>query len=222
MIKKYWDISLIILLLEFIIFLQIIKIISNECNRDNPFKLKDNTCTSQCSEIKLKSGDCILDNKIIKAQWLTNIIMLDQYLLKYFNYIIYPNGDIIFETSSFPCNSLRVFYGLKKNGRYYFRNEEDKETPLFILNTKNGVENKYESSNNLLMTNNNKEFIISVGRLESNTEIYDFENKEIYSKETSTIFGYQPYNKRGNLIKFNYNNNQNYFFYQCIYQINFF
>ena len=105
------------IIIRIIILFQIIKIISNECNRDNPFKLKDNTCISQCSEKQLKSGDCILDNTIIKTQWLTNIIMLNQYLLKYFNYIIYPNGDIIFETSSFPCNSLRVFYGLKKNGR---------------------------------------------------------------------------------------------------------
>ena len=40
-----------------IILLQVNKIISNECNRDNPFKLKDNTCTSQCSEKQLKSGD---------------------------------------------------------------------------------------------------------------------------------------------------------------------
>ena len=202
--------------LKIIIIFQIIKIISNECNKGRPFKLSNNTCISQCSEELLKTGECIIDNQIIKTQWLNNIVMIDINRLKFFNFIIYSNGDMIFETSKYECTSMRMFYGLKKNGRYYFRDEENKETPLFQLNTKEEEKNKYESSDNVI-TLNNKEYIISVGRLESNTEIYDFENKTIYSIKTEQIFGYQCINFRGNLIRFNYNNRKNCYFYECIY-----
>jgi len=204
-----------------LILFKIIKIMPNECNKDIPFRLLNNTCTSQCSEDQIEIGECYLDNQIIKTQWLNNIIMLKDIEngLKYLNFMIYSNGDMIFETSPYPCSSIRVFYGLKKNGRYYFRNEVNKETPLLILNAEDGKETKYESQNNFVILNNNKEYIISIGRLESYTEIYDFENKIIFSKETSSILGYKPFNFRGSLIKLNYNNKKHYFFYECIYQV---
>ena len=211
----------LIMLKIILILFKIIKIMPNECNKDIPFRLLNNTCTSQCSEDQIKIGECYLDNQIIKAQWLNNIIMLKDIEngLKYLNFMIYSNGDMIFETSPYPCSSIRVFYGLKKNGRYYFRNEVNKETPLLILNAEEGKETKYESQNNFVILNNNKEYIISIGRLESYTEIYDFENKIIFSKETSSILGYKPSNFRGSLIKLNYSNKKHYFFYECIYKV---
>ena len=202
-------------IIKIIIIFQIIKIISNECDKDKPFNLS-NICISQCSEDLLKSGECILDNPIIKTQWLNNIILINENRLKYLNYIIYPNGDMIFQSSVYECTPVRMFYGLKKNGRYYFRDEENRETPLLQLDIKEEEKIKYESFINLIILNN-KEYIISVGKLDSNTEIYDFETKNIYSKNSVNIFEYSCYNMRGNFIKLNYNNNKNYYFYECIY-----
>ena len=122
--------------IEVIIIFQLIQTIFNECtDRDNPFKLLDNTCTSKCSEAQINSGNCILDNNIIETQWLNNIIFIKEENFKYLNFIINSNGDLIYESYPFPCNSKRIFYGIKNNGRYYFKTgDNQEETPFFYLN----------------------------------------------------------------------------------------
>ena len=118
------------------IFFVIMKTIYNECSRDAPIRLTNNNeCTSTFSNELYNSGGCIIDNQIIKKQWLNNIILIKESGLKYINFHFFQNGDMIFETSAYPCNRDRIFFGLKKNGRYYFKNENNEEVSMLKLKT---------------------------------------------------------------------------------------
>ena len=61
-------------LFKLLLFIIIISYcISIQCDdRENPF-LKNNQCSSTCYE----GEDCIVNNEIIKTQWLNNIIYID-------------------------------------------------------------------------------------------------------------------------------------------------
>ena len=196
-----------------IILIQIIKIIYNECsNRDNPLKLSDNTCASNCTENQFDSGKCIIDNNIIKTQWLNNIIYIKEIGFKYIDFVVFPNGDLIAEAHPFPCNSKRIIYGLKQDGRYYFKTNDNKgETPFLFLDSDENDYLKYESGISFIILND-KKYIISIGRLESNTEIIDFDNKYIYNSLSTDILGKTIHNYRGSLINLN---NKNLFLYAC-------
>ena len=208
LVKKNFKLSIFI----FTIF----KLISNECIRDTPLKLVNNSCMSQCSEEQFKSSQCIIDNQIIKTQWLNNIISIKEGGFKYLNIVIYPNGDMVIETHPFPKDRKRILYGLKQNGRFFFRDDDYNETPILTLFTEEGKKDKFESAISFLILNN-KEYILSIGRLDSYTEIFDFEKKEIYSNLTTSLFGYSPNNYRGNLINLN---NKNNYLYECLSSIN--
>ena len=66
------------ILIKLCVFFQLINEIVNECERDKPIKLIDGQCVSQyCTKEQLKSGECLVDNGIIKKQWLNNIISFE-------------------------------------------------------------------------------------------------------------------------------------------------
>ena len=113
-----------------IIVLLLFKIITNECDRENPIKLSNNSCTFQyCEKDKYNSGECIIDNEIIKTQFPNDIIFVGTKTLRYLNFIKFSNGDMLFQTSAYPTSRKRIFYGLKKNGRGFFTEENtSKET----------------------------------------------------------------------------------------------
>ena len=126
--------------LIYFIFLLKINIILNECSRDYPLRYyysKTNTeCVSRCFTTDYERKKCFLENSIIKVQYPNNIIFIGGQLMKYFNSFTFSNGDFIFET--FSSSYEKVFYGLKKNGRNYFNNSENK--PFYYLNTKSNKE----------------------------------------------------------------------------------
>ena len=108
---------------------------------------------------------------------------------------------MVLETSSFPKSNKRIFYGLKKNGRYYFKKDNsEEETPFNYLIADNKEEGKYESINYVLKING-KEYIISIGRLDSYTELFDFDANKIFSKKSNELIGYSLHNMRPNLIE---------------------
>ena len=138
---------------------------------------------------------------------INNIILVGELTFRYLNFMTFSNEDMIFETTSYPRNNKRIFYGLKKNGRYYFKNSNSEETPFNYLIADNKNESKLESINHKLMIDN-KEYIISIGRLDSYTEIFNFDINHIISKKTEDLFeGINQYNLRPNLIQIDKKNN---------------
>ena len=126
--------------ISLIIFFKIINSILNECSFDSPI-LKNGNCVSTCSESEFESKTCEINNTQLKTQWLNNIITVGDKNNKYINLVSFSNGDMIAVSAYYytSASNKREFYGLKKNGRYYFKNET-KETPSYIfeVNDENG------------------------------------------------------------------------------------
>ena len=126
-------------------------IILSECDIENPILLTNGTCVSQyCTKEDFTKNICTIENRLIKIQWINNIIMVGETYFRYQNLIKFSNGDLIFETSPYIySNRERIFYGLKKNGRYYFRkNASNEMTSFFSLS---GTTNKFESINAIIL-----------------------------------------------------------------------
>ena len=172
--------------INIILFFFLFQTVLNECNRNTPIKLKNDSCVMKyCTKDEYESKECILDNSIIKTQFPNNLIILGDFSFRFLNFLQFSNGDMIFETSPFPIdpsNNKRIFYGLKNNGRYYFKkNDTNEETPFNNLTIDIKNECKYESGNSIIIIDG-KEYFLSIGRMSSYTEIFDFENnKFIYS-----------------------------------------
>ena len=72
-----------------------------------------------------KNQNFSVANETIKTQLITNIIWIGDKGFRYINFANYSNGDMIIETTSNPGNSKRMFYGLKNNGEYLFKQKEN-------------------------------------------------------------------------------------------------
>ena len=129
-------------------------------------------------------------NEIIKIKWLINInISSEKESLNYINFASYSNGDLIFQSITFPNTNTRTFIGLKKNGRGFFRNiVSNKEDYYCLMNAEQNLTKygKYESENIVIKLggeeNNEKEYLLSVSKEDSYIEIYDFDNHIIAQK----------------------------------------
>ena len=131
------------------------------------------------------------------------------------HFVTTKDGSLIIEYSNAGPNYLRLFYGLKKNGRYYFENE----TPFRHFNATNPVNKslngRYESKNIVLHfkndTSKKKEYIFSTSIWTTVTELHDLETGISKYWDTSTfwdiieIFSYEI-----NLFELKEGNKMNY------------
>ena len=162
-----------------ILYFQIIHVFSDECERSTPIRIKGNCVLQYCTKEQYDSKECIIDNSIIKTQYPNNVIFFDEPKFRYFNFLNFTNGDMIFQSSSFPGSNKRIFYGIKNNGRPYFTEESStKETYFYSLDLDDKNQYKYESGNSIIIKDD-KEYYISMGIKETYTEIFDYENKRI-------------------------------------------
>ena len=82
---------------------------------------------------------------------LNNIIELGGDNFRYSHFCFNSNEDMIIDSSSYPISSERIFFGLKKNGSFYFK---DIYFSMFIENNKGRIEGE---SCFIKLTNNNNE-----------------------------------------------------------------
>ena len=144
-----------------------------------------------------------INNSIIKTQFPNDIIIIGEESQRYLNFVTFSNGDMLFQTSAYPCNNKRKFYGLKSNGRGYFKIEgSNKETPFYSLYS---IQIKKYESGNSIFVKDGKEYFLSMGRLESQTEIIDFDNKTIISNQTKSLLNFENKNRKTNIIKIDKN-----------------
>ena len=175
------------ILLSLIYLSHIIKSNIIECPKDKPFlMLESGECKQNCSN-DLNSNECIINNPIIKTQWLNNFIIFGEFSYRYICFATYPNGDMVVEATGVPYNPKRMFYGLKKNGRPLFRNKiTNEETAYYSINRTTSTYKMSEAKAAIikLSGNNNrgKEYFISVSKWNCDTELIDFENDMIYGR----------------------------------------
>ena len=142
----------------------------NECSQDDP-----------C----LKIGECNIEKN--KTHYenckISNIIKVGEKNFSYLSFASYQNEDLIFSTTAYPSNTKRIFWGIKKNGRPFFKNET---AYLNIMYSNSNDTENYEFQSIIIKLskeeNKEKEYLLRVGKIKSNAEIYDFEEGIIYDK----------------------------------------
>ena len=63
---------------------------------------------------------------ILSEPLLNNIIRLGDEGFGYNHFSFNSNGDMIIDSESYPVSNERRFFGLKKNGRFYFKDSNNK------------------------------------------------------------------------------------------------
>ena len=180
-------------ILSTILLLIIIKKVQNECTIEEPILLKNGSCVAQyCTEEQFQKEECIIANGTIKIQWLNNIIWVGDKNLRCINFATYSNGDMIIETSSTE-NQKRMFYGLKINGRKFFiSNTSSNYFSMEAFNQTTNIGNGRNESEAFIVKINdldNKEYLVSIGKWDEYTELYDFEENKIYQISTYELLG---------------------------------
>jgi len=178
---------IIFLFQKIFLFLNILKYCKLYCdNKTLPF-LSGGVCISACRLEDLRNETCILDNEIIKTQWINNIIYISENGFNYINMATTQNNDLIILISSFPNSNTRILYGITKEGLGYF--DGIKKYPIEINDY--NVKGRYESEIfmvKLSQISSDKEYIMSFGKILQNIEIYDLDSKNIYFHEIDTMF----------------------------------
>ena len=132
--------------------------------------------------------------EFVLPQVLNNIIRLgdDQFRYSHFNFN--SNGDMIIDTEAYPVLNERRFFGLKKNGQFYFTSN-NQLTPYLSLHAENNSRRiegeskfiKLKSSNNKF---NGRELLCGISK---NTgyyvEFYNLKYKNTPKYETNKMFG---------------------------------
>jgi hypothetical protein len=94
---------------------------------------------------------------------------------------------MLVETSPFPFHPKRIFYGLKKSGRPFFRNKiNNEETPYYKIVRKTNIYKMSEAKAGIIKlsgsSNRGKEYFLSLSKWNSDVELFDFENDVIYNR----------------------------------------
>ena len=170
-------------------------IISNECDRSTPIRIHGSCVLEFCTQQQFNNKDCIIDNQIIKTQYLNHIIILDEILSiqssvgPKVDITKYSNGDIVSLSFSFYSEKGK-FFGFKKNGGYLYGNDENifsEDSFKYI----SGYNNIYDTQLFILReeNNNNNQYLISSNNFVNNYfEIYDLDSNSKYNYNYNDIF----------------------------------
>ena len=208
-------------ILKIFLIFRSIKTTINLCNRETPILLNNETCISFCSKDQFSSQECIIDNDIIKNQWLNNIITLGKEYSTYNNFAQYSNGDLVVLFQDDKGSNVRYFFGLKQNGRPFFNNSDNEETLFYLIKGQDFNNLMLDREVSIIKTNlNNEEYIINIQKDKDYVEVFDFSNNKIYKKISSELFGYPICNYRGIPLNIKENNQTYFLLGSLIYNVN--
>ena len=141
----------------------------------------------------------ILFRLISSNSEINKIIELGEQNSRFTHFSFNSNGDMIEDTTSFPINQNRHFFGLKQNGKFYFKKTDNSETPYYKITVdhqKGRIEGesyfiKLSSSDS---SKHGKELICGIsksGQKERGlyAEIYNLEDGSIQKYKTLEMFG---------------------------------
>ena len=134
------------------------------------------------------------------SKLLDNIIKIGENNLRYGHFSINTNGDMIVDCSAFPTNSERKFFGLKNNGRPFFKDINNEETSLYSMVADHNI-GKIEGESYFIKLNSNdsnihgRELLCGISKNEDYkdgyyVELYNLNEKNMTKFVTSDMLGY--------------------------------
>ena len=114
----------------------------------------------------------------VTSQKLDNIIYLGGSGFAYSNFATFSNGSLVIESSEDKGSTTRIFYGITKEGKPLFKNND-----YFLSLTVNDDYKRKDSENFIITMNDDskKEYLISMGN-NLNVEIYDLGEERVVYK----------------------------------------
>lgn len=117
--------------------------------------------------------------KYSNSQSLNNIIVLSGDNFIYNHISINSDGDMIIDSTSFPISNERKFFGLKKNGEFYFTSINNTKTAYYTMTVEND-KGRIEGESSFIKlnsdnTNLQKELILGISKIGDNEEGYYLE-----------------------------------------------
>ena len=118
----------------------------------------------------------------VTSQKLNNLICIGTINFKYPNFATFSNGSLIIETSE-GIGSERVFYGITKEGKPLFANNQ------YVIKFNTSEKNTRQDSENFIININDEEYLMSIGN-GLYMELYDLYKKEVISvSSVTTLIG---------------------------------
>ena len=197
------DFSLLQTFLYGLISFHFVKFVNGYCERTEPIKSNGSCSLRYCTEEEFANKTCIIDNEIIKTQYLNNKIFLDESNQNvYLDIVRVYDGEILIEFTNQTTFGNRKFFGLRKNGSYTYGNPINMSAESFIFI--NNANNIVTEDINLIWIEDeiNYEYLISLisNKNESYFENYDFFNKNKNEYSFQNIFSLMTIN--GSITKF--------------------
>ena len=204
--KNKLNFSFIHIFLYGLIINHFVRMVNGYCEREVPIKINGSCTLKYCTEEEFSNLKCVIDNEIVKTQFLSNKINLEKSNKDVlFDVLKYDNGDILIELSNDTVGANRRFFGLTKNGTYLFGNPNKMSDESFICI--HSTENNYTENMNLftLKDIHNTEYLFSAIKIgyEYYFEKYDLFNKIKYD----IFFPNMTINKLLTKLEFKDNNN---------------
>jgi hypothetical protein len=148
-----------------------------------------------------------------------NVLIFNSKKYRAGHFVTYKNGDMIVEFSDDGNDAnkdgyARIFYGLKKNGRYFFPNESPTREIINIGKIDN-ARGRYESLNQIVVAKNDinrdNEYLFSTSSYDSLTELHNMNTNEYVYAKTTTFLGKLIFSFRYSMVEVKYNNEIFYF-----------
>ena len=193
--KLYFTILKIVLFINLIIYS-----ISAECPKETPIIKNDNCTSIFCNESQFNSGECKLNNSIVKTQWLTNIIKFEN-TSGDINLIKGYNEDKIIFSTTLSNKEERIIFALDFNENEIFRNDNNNFVSYISKNI-NLSQNKEIINGQCIIYKNDNEYLFLIGKESSDMQIinlneykkdFDYISKPEYLKGNKKIKGDYSY-----------------------------
>ena len=164
-------------------------------------------------KINCEDIECKKNISLLNTNCFNNILLFNEKKYRSGHFATNKKGDLILEFSedngSNSINNARLFYGLKKDGRYFFNNEkatyEFNITGAKILESNSTIYyGRYESRNLFVSLGNDvdNEYLLSVSSYDSVVELHNITNDNNNNHHTwvTTFF----FNLSSNIHSFEY------------------
>ena len=180
MLKKYFYLNCVFQII--ILFNSFFHSFTTTCTEDLPF-LKTNQCVSYCDKNELISGECEINDPILKTKWLNNIITFKN--TKGNSFLgLNKNKNLMVFLASLSNNKERVFYAIQGYEEYLIKNNTDNSYIPYSHKKVPQNESSETTNFDLIIITLNYNYLILIGNENSYIQSY---NLDLFNEEPNTI-----------------------------------